>query len=318
MSSRGSIRGTMDIVHLLDGIPYIPAMIGLFAASELFRVMHSDYIVHDKGARTISARKTLAGCGMALRYPGVLVQGSLIGVIVGAVPGVGAAVACLLSYSEVRRRAPDRDTFGKGNPRGVVAAESANSSSEGGSMATLLALGLPGGGGTAVMLGAFAMHNVTGGPRFISDQKDIVYAIILANFAQVGLLLFVGFAFIFFASSIVKVPIRYLVPCVLVFAVMGSFALIGNLAGPVTLAVFAVIGWFMRRYDFPIAAAVIGLLLGRFAEGELLRTYQVSGATLEYFAGRPVTLTLAALLLLSLLWPVISKGLNLRLGSPAK
>lgn len=314
MSARGSTRGTMDIVHLLDGIPYIPAMIGMFAASELFTLMNSSYIVEKAEMRRIDGRGILKGARHSLRHPGVIAQGSVIGTLIGSVPGVGAAVACLLSYSEVRRRATDADSFGKGNPKGIIAAESANSSSEAGSMGTLLALGIPGGGGTAVMLGAFAMHNVTGGPRFISDNKDIVYAVILSNFAQVVFLVLIGFGFIFVASSIVKVPIRLLVPSVLSLAVLGSFALTGNLAGPVTLALFAVLGWFMRRYDFPIAAAVIGLLLGKFAEGELLRSYQISGGTLEYFLGRPITLVLATLLLLSLFWPLIARALGRRKG----
>ena len=312
MSPRGSVRGTFNSLYLLDGIPVIPAMIGMFAAAELFTLMRAGYLVEQAEQRRLDFRGILRGCRQTLRYPGVVLQGTLIGTLIGAVPGVGAAVANLLSYSEARRRAPDSATFGKGNPKGVVAAESANSSSEAGSMATLLALGIPGGGATAVMLGAFAMHNITGGPRFISDQKDIVYAIIFSNFAQVGILVFIGLGFIFVSSSIVKVPVRLLVPSVLALAVLGAFALTGNLAGPVTLAVFAVLGWFMRRYDYPVAATVIGLLLGRMAEGELLRSYQISGGQLDYLAGRPITLVLALLLLLSLLWPLIKRGFAAR------
>src|SRR3546814_15380590 len=107
-----------------------------------------------------------------------------IGVIIGAIPGVGASISNLISYSETKRNAPDGDTFGKGNPKGVIAAESANSSSEGGSMATMLALGIPGGGATAILLAAFAMHNIVGGPVFIAHNQDIVSAIISTNFPQ--------------------------------------------------------------------------------------------------------------------------------------
>ena len=115
----------------------------------------------------MSFRRIFKGFAMTFRYPGVLLRGGLIGTLIGAVPGVGSSVANLVSYAETRRRAPDAETFGTGNPKGVVAAESANSSAEGGSIGTLLALGLPGGGGTAVMMAAFMMHNITGGPRFI-------------------------------------------------------------------------------------------------------------------------------------------------------
>src|SRR5690606_28703082 len=196
-SPRGDVRGTMGFDILLDGIPDAPALLGLFAASELFNLVRSDFIVEDAAARRVSLRGILRGVRETFRYPGTLLRGSLIGVVIGAVPGVGSSVSNLLAYSEARRTAADPESYGKGNPRGLVAAESANSSSEGGSMATLLALGIPGGGATAIMLGAFAMHNITGGPRFMADHKDLVYAIIFANLAQVLILMVVGLAFIF-------------------------------------------------------------------------------------------------------------------------
>src|SRR5690606_28137878 len=135
---------------------------------------------------------------------------SVIGVLIGAVPGVGASIANLISYAEIKRTAKDSHTFGQGNPKGVIAAESANSSSEGGALTTLLTLGIPGGAGTAILLAAFTMHNITGGPRFVSDNKDIVYTIILGNIAQALLLIPLGMAFIYMCSAVVKVPVRFL------------------------------------------------------------------------------------------------------------
>ena len=165
-----------------------------------------------------------------------------IGVFVGAVSGVGSSVANLLSYIATKKRDPDPDSFGKGNPAGVVASEAANSTSEAGSMATLLALGIPGGGATAVMLAAFAMHNITGGPQFIREQTDIVYAIIFANFGQAFLLIVLGLIFIPILANVVKVPMTYLVPSVLSMAVFGAFGLTGDLSGPITVLVFSVVG----------------------------------------------------------------------------
>jgi len=305
MSARGDVRGTGGSMMLLDGVAAIPALIGLFAASELFRLIRSNYIVEDEGSRRLDFGAIVRGMGAAFRYPGVLIRGSLIGVIIGAIPGVGSSVANLVSYSETQRRAKDSSQFGKGDPRGVVASESANSSSEGGSMATLLALGIPGGGATAVMLGAFAMHNITGGPRFIGENKDLIYAIILGNFAQVGLLLVLGLGFVFIATGIVRVPVRYLVPSVIVLSIYGSFSLVGNMVGPVTVLVFAIIGWMMRRHTYPVAATVIGILLGRMAEGELLRSYQISGGDIGFILSRPIAMVLFLLLLVSLLYPLL-------------
>ena len=299
-SEAGVSRGTMGSVYLLDGVPAIPAMIGMFAASELFRLAKTRYLVEDSAARKVSARVIFAGFLKALRYPWILLRGSLIGVFVGAVPGVGSSVANLLSYIATKKRSPDPDSFGKGNPAGVVASEAANSTSEAGSMATLLALGIPGGGATAVMLAAFAMHNITGGPQFIREQTDIVYAIIFANFGQAFLLIVLGLVFIPILANVVKVPMTYLVPSVLAMAVFGAFGLTGDLSGPITVLVFSVIGWLFKRFDYSVPAAVIGILLGGMAEDSVIYSYQISGGQWSYILERPITLLILLLLLLSL------------------
>ncbi|MXQ14344.1 tripartite tricarboxylate transporter permease [Microvirga makkahensis] len=300
MNTAGYMRGTMGIPWLLDGIPTIPAMMGLLAASQLFNLVNARFLVEDESDRKISLRRILAGGAFALRSPGVVLRGSIIGSLVGAVPGVGSSISNLLSYAMTKRGADDGDTFGQGNPKGVVAAEAANSSSEGGSMATMLALGIPGGGATAILLAAFAMHNVVGGPSFIDQNKDIVYAIILSNFAQAFMLLFIGTAFVFAASTLVRVPLRFLIPTVLLVATMGAFAIDGTSAGPITLFIFSIIGWGMSRYEYPVAAVVVGLLLGRIIETEALRSYQLSIGNPFYFLERPVAMGVVVVMFASI------------------
>ena len=300
MNTAGYLRGTANIPELLDGVPTIPAMVGLLAASQLFALVNTTFIVEAEEDRRISLPRILAGGAMALRYPRTLLRGSIIGALVGAAPGVGSSISNLLSYAEARRVSDDRESFGKGNPEGVIASESANSSSEGGSMATMLALGIPGGGATAILLAAFAMHNVVGGPRFMDQNRDIVYAIILSNFAQAVLLLVVGTGFVFAASSIVRLPLRFLIPCVLVMATMGSFAMEGSIAGPVALFVFAVLGWLMSSAGYPVAAVVVGLLLGRLIETELLRAWQLSGGDPAEILEHPAALVIVVLMVASL------------------
>ena len=304
LSARGAPRGTFGFDLLLDGIPMVPAIVGLFAAAELFNLVGRDYIVEDLTQRRVQAGRILDGVREAFRHPGVLFRGSLLGSGIGIVPG-GHAIANLLSYSEARRSARDPEKFGTGDPRGILAAESANASSEGGSMATLLALGIPTGGATAVMLVAFSMHNITGGPSFMREHTDIVYAVILSSIAQVGVLAVVGFAFTFVAGFVVKVRLRMLVPTVLALAVIGSFALARNIAGPIALAVFAMIGWLMQRFDYPVSAAVVGLLLGRLTEGHLLRTYQMSGGHPDFILTRPIALVMLFLLVGSSVIPYL-------------
>ncbi len=304
LSVRGAARGTFGFDLLLDGIPIVPAIVGLFAAAELFNLVGRDYIVDDLTHRRVQVGRIVAGRCDTFRHPGTLLHGALLGSGIGILPG-GHAIANLSSYSEARRAAKDPENFGKGDPRGIIAAELANASSEGGSMATLLALGIPTGGATAVMLVAFGMHNITGGPAFMRDHTDLVYAVILSSLAQVGILAVVGFGFIFVAGFVVKVRLRMLAPIVLALAVIGSFALAQNMAGPITLAVFAVIGWLMQRFDYPVAAVVVGLLLGRLTEGALLRTWQMSGGDIGYMLTRPIALAMLALFAVSVALPYL-------------
>jgi putative tricarboxylic transport membrane protein len=292
MNSVGVLRGTFGSMHLIDGIPAVAGLIGLFAASELLHLFGQNFIIEDPGKRKVDVRKILWGAGYSLRRFKTILPGALIGTGVGALPGVGAAIANLVSYSAARARSKEPKTFGKGNPDGVAATEAANSSAEGGSMATLLALGVPGGGGTAVMLGAFAMHNVYGGPRFIVDHKDVVYAIILGNFVQVLVLVFVGLALLPFASAVVKMPLRYLAPGVLILCVFGAYPITGTIIGPIAVVIFGLIGWVMRHYDYPVTAMVIGLLLGRLIEGEMLRSFHLGSNNLWIIFQRPISLIL--------------------------
>jgi len=300
MNTVGYLRGTMGIPELLDGVPTVPALMGLLAASALFGLVNSNFIIESTSGRKLSAPRMLVGFFSVLKHKVVQLRGSAIGIVIGATPGVGSSVSNLLSYAEAKRNSQDPSSFGQGNIEGVIAAESANSSSEGGSMATMLALGIPGGGATAGLLAAFAMHNVVGGPNFIDNSKDIVYVIILSNIGQCLLLFPVGFLFIYITSSLVKVPLRFLIPVVLVAASFGAYAINGSPAGPVTLCVFAVIGWVLARYKYPPAAVVVGMLLGGLLESEALKTMQLSDGHLGYILERPGAIAIFILIIVSM------------------
>jgi putative tricarboxylic transport membrane protein len=313
MNTAGFIRGTMGMPELLDGVSPVPAMIGLLASGQLLTLAGKDYILDAESARTVSLRRILNGCWNTFRYPGVLVRGSVIGIIIGAVPGVGSSIGNLIAYAETKRTAKDSDTFGKGNPKGVIAAESAVASAEGGSMATMLALGIPGGGATAILLAAFMMHNIVAGPSFIQNQKEMVYAIILNNIVQAIVLLAVGIAFIYVASNVVRVRTRYILPAILVIATMGTYAVEGSVSGPITLFVFSMIGFALVKYEYPVAAVVVGLLLGRMLETEFLRSYQLSGGDPLYVLQRPGAMALIAVMLFSFAMTAWSKRRMARL-----
>src|SRR5690606_9058513 len=151
-SDTGLMRGTFGSMYPLDGIPAIPAIIGLFPASELINTAGKDYIVSAQSVRKLQTRPRLTAVRDTFRRAPAVLRGSLMGTMIGIIPGVGASVANLASYGTAKRASKDPGSFGQGNPDGVIASEAANSSSEGGGMVTLLALGLPGGAGTAILL----------------------------------------------------------------------------------------------------------------------------------------------------------------------
>lgn len=297
MNTAGYIRGTMGLPTLLDGISPVPAMIGLLAAGQLLSLAGRDYILEAESARSVSVRRILLGCWYTFRYPAVLIRGSIIGIIIGAVPGVGSSVGNLIAYAEAKRTDKDSASFGTGNPKGVIAAESAVASAEGGSMATMLALGIPGGGATAILLAAFMMHNIVPGPSFIENQRDMVYAIILNNIVQAVALLAVGIVFIYVAANVVRVRTRYVLPAILVVATMGTYSVNGSISGPITFFVFAAIGFALVRYEYPVAATVVGLLLGRMLETEFLRSYQLTGGKPAYILDHPWAIAIVVLML---------------------
>lgn len=300
MNTAGYLRGTAGIGELLDGVPRVPALMGLLAASALFGLINANFIIESDEGRKLSAARLLKGFLAILDHKVCQIRGTIIGILIGATPGVGSSVSNLLSYAEAKRTSDDPDSFGQGNIEGVIASESANSSSEGGSMATMLALGIPGGGATAVLLAAFAMHDVVGGPNFIDKSKDVVYTIVLSVMGQCVLLFPVGFLFIYVASSLVKVPMKYLIPVVLVSAAFGAYAIDASPAGPITLVVFAVIGWMLSRYKYPPAAVVVGMLLGDLLENEALKTMQISSGRADYVLERPGAVAIFMLIVLSL------------------
>jgi len=304
----GYYRGTMGFEMLQPGIPQIPALMGLLACSGLFDIMNQKFIVEDEEERAVSFKRIVSGMKQAFTYPVVLIRGSVIGVGIGALPGVGAAISNLISYAETKRLDKDPDSFGKGNPKGVVAADSANSSAEGGSLGTLLALGIPGGGGTAVLLSAFTLHGIMVGPRFVAENTDLVYALIFANIIQGLLLIVVGLLLLRMILVMVKVPIPYLVPAVFVLAVYGAYITTSDISGPLTLIFCSILGWFMTKYNYPVAATVVGLLLGGMAEDSLIQVSQLTaGFRWQFIADRPIAMVLFALIIIAVTYSPIKR-----------
>ncbi|WP_158736925.1 tripartite tricarboxylate transporter permease [Alteribacillus sp. YIM 98480] len=305
MTSSGAIRGTFGSSELLDGIPIIPALIGLFAVSELFFLVDKGYVAKQQINRRNSL-EVMDGVKRAFKYPGNILRSSTIGVFIGALPAAGSTIASLVSYNEAKRASKDPSSFGKGNEEGVVAGEAANNSSEGGALATMLVLGIPGSASAAMLLGAIIMQGWTPGPRLFIDHSDVLYGVIFSELIQEILLVVIGGAFAIIAGRIVQVPTRVLIPTIIVFALIGSFAVRNLMFDAMLVFLFGLLGWYLRKNAYPTIAVVLGLILGPLADTELLRSHQLYGEeTFAMFFQRPITLILIALTILGGITPFL-------------
>jgi putative tricarboxylic transport membrane protein len=305
MSSTGTVRNGFDILYLMEGMPVIPVLVGVFGFSELFSLMEKKYIIGGEVIVKRNMRKILEGFRMTLRYPVTLFRSSIIGVVIGALPAAGAAVAAVVSYTYAKRFSRHPETFGTGNPEGVVAAESADNASEGGALATMLALGVPGGQATAILIGAFMLQGVIPGPRLFFSRMDFVYGLIIAQFIEEIILIGVGLIVAYYLASVIEIPTRILVPLVAVFCTLGSLVLRNTIFDAYIMLFFGLLGWIMRKHGYPVVAVVLGIILGPIADGELIRTYQRFGGDLTVFFTRPISLVLVLLTILGLVFPYL-------------
>jgi len=306
MTTVGSTRGTFGYYELLDGIPLIPALIGLIGFSELFMMLQRTYVAGGAAAGARSNMKELSqllgGFKRTFRHPFTLLRASTLGVLIGGLPGAGGTVASVVSYNEGRRYSKNGANFGKGEPEGVINAEAANNASEGGALALMLSLGIPGGLATAVLIGGFMLQGLIPGPRLFLDNPALLYGVMSAQVFASFMLLFFGLLVSFYAAKIIQVPTIVLIPMIALFSIIGTYAVKLLMFDVYIMLVFAVIGIVLRKFDYPLIAVILGLILGPILDGQLMRTYQGAGElSISIFLNRPVSLMLLGILALSLL-----------------
>lgn len=304
----GRPRGTFGINELYEGIEIVPALMGLLAISELFFLVQRKFIIDSETKMPEKSFKAMLE-GMKISFKDRInsIRSSLIGLAIGLLPAAGATVASLVSYSQAQTFSKKKDTFGKGNPSGLVAAESANSSSESGSMATMMAFGIPGGSAAAVLMAAFMVHGLTPGPFLVRDHLDLTYAVIIGNFFQGFFLIFIGLIFIWYFSRVVFVPTRLLIPIVIVFSLLGAFSVRGLYIDVIITVIFALFALILRKLGYPIIAVLLGLILGASIDGELTRTIVLyEGRYLELFQ-RPLFTIMTIFTVFIFLLPAFQK-----------
>lgn len=311
----GRPRGTFGQMSLYEGIEIIPALMGLLAVSELFFLISRKFIVDDHAKVQKNFKDILKGMRFAFKDKINSLRSMIIGLFIGLLPAAGATVASLVSYGQAQVYSKRSDQFGKGEPSGIVAAETANNSSEGGSMTTMLTFGIPGGSATAVLMAAFMIHGLIPGPYLIRDNMDMAYAVIIGNIIQVIFLLVIGLVFIWYFSKVVFVPTRLLIPIIAVLTVLGALSIRGVYIDVTLTLIFAILGFVMRKLDYPIIALLLGIILGGIVDNELTRTIIMYEGRYEMLFQRPIFMSLVFLTVLVFMIPFVRNVLKKNRGN---
>jgi putative tricarboxylic transport membrane protein len=292
--------------YLWDGINLPAFFVGVFAVGEVIGYYIAGGTIAQAGTKMQGVLKgTLEGVRELFRHVRVLIQGSIVGSIVGVLPGVGGTVSNFLSYTLAMQTSKHPETFGKGNPEGVIAAMTATNEDTGALLPTV-AFGIPGSAATALLLGALTLHGYNPGPLFVTEHMDIVWALILGLLVANIVAIVVGLAGANLLARLTTLDAKYLVPTILAISLLGAYADRENLWDVALAIVAGVFAYGLSRFGFPIVTLVIGFVMGRLAERAFAQSLQMSLDPLIFFK-RPVSATLFALIVLLFLLPLARK-----------
>lgn len=297
----GQARLTLGFVELYDSVPFVPALIGAFALTQMFLTAARKSLLPEKAAAADAdsgrgfageVAIILEGIKSTFKFPRTLVRSSLVGLLVGAVPGSGAVIANFLSYGLAKRASKEPQLFGKGSMEGVIAAEAADNGVACGTLVPTMTLGIPGSGTAAVMLVAFLLHGVQPGPNVMVTHTAEVYATLLALLFASILILPLGIVLAQPLTYVTRLNPAYLVPGVTVLALVGTFANRNSMFDVGVAIVFGLLGVAMRLSGYPIVPMIIALILGPIAEEQLLRSLQLGNGSVGYLFGSPIAVAL--------------------------
>lgn len=303
---QGFPRLTFGNADLISGISFIPLMIGLFAVSEAFLQVERLAKLNLK----MKPEKFRASPSWFRKLMPSSLLGSAIGFVIGIIPGVGGDISSFVAYNESKRASKDKSRYGKGDPRGIAAAESSKNAGTAGALVPTLTLGIPGDVTSAVLIGALTVHGLQPGPTLFSGSPDLIYGLFI-GFALVYLVLLIlgWFGTTFWVKLIESVPPRLLWPSVIVLAVVGSYAMRSSIFDVLVMFLAAILGYIMVKGGFPLAPLIIGVILGPIAESGFRRAMIINDGSFRWML-EPIPLVLGILTLASIgfaIWQAVRR-----------
>jgi len=300
----GEPRLTFGLPQLMGGIDVVLGAIGLFAIGE---VLWAAANPGESAAVASTGRLRMTAEEWRRSLPAWL-RGTAVGFGVGVLPGAGATLATFLSYAVERRVSRHPEEFGSGAIEGVAGPEAANNASAGGSLVPLLALGIPGSGTTAMMLAAFQLYGLRPGPLLFAEKPELVWGLIASLYIGNVLLLVLNLPLVGLWVRLLRVPRPLLFGSVVVFSSVGAYSLNGSVADLLVLYALGIAGFFLRRWGFPLAPVILGLVLGPLLEQELRRSLAISSGDPSVFFSRPLSLLFLCLAALAVMGPILARS----------
>ena len=311
----GHPRFTFGSVGVLQGVSFIPAMIGLFAISELLRgavtVDQAGEMITQQGGNIFRGVM-----GVWRRYWRNFIRGSVIGTAIGALPGAGADIAAWISYAVSKRFSKEPEKFGTGHIEGIVDSTSANNSALGGAWIPALVFGIPGDSITAIVIGVLYMKNMNPGPSIFLQNPQFIYAVFLIFILANLVMLPVGWWAIKVAKYTLRTPKNVLLPIILLLCIVGSYAMTNSVYGIAVMGIMGLLGWLLEENGYPVAPIILGLVLGEMFEQNFMTSMIKAEGSLVGFFARPIAAVLGAMTLalwVFMLWRNIGRG---RRGAP--
>lgn len=303
-ATEGTPRFIFGNSYLLTGFNAAVVMLGVFAISEVLdksrRSMESSEINTKYAKATMSYKEIF-------KHWKTMLWSSIYGIFIGAVPGTGGAISAFFSYNEAKRRSKHPEKFGTGIPEGVIAPETGNNAVTGATLIPLLTLGIPGDTAVAVLFGALTMQGIIPGPELFSEDKFWVYCIMGGLFIINIFMFLQGALFNRLFANVARIPFSVLVPCIVIFCVIGGFSVANNSFNVFVLLGFGLLGYIMKRLGFPLAPMTIALVLGKLTENNLRRALILSQGSISIFFTRPLSLVFLLIAVASLLYPSVRK-----------
>ncbi len=291
----GFMRFTAGMPFLFDGVPLVVALIGLFSLPEVLSLI-SAYNIHDRSKVSHYSGNPFAYIGEFISHWWLVLKSCVIGTIVGIIPGAGTDIAAFLAYNEAKNKSKTKEKFGNGAPEGVIAPETANNAVVGGSLVPLLTLGIPGNAVSAIFLGALLIQGLRPGFELFNTNPTAVYGFIFSMFFANILFVPVGLFIARFSTKLLRTPPAVLAPTIVVFAMIGAYAIRNNIDDLWLMLAMGGVGFLLHYFSVPIAPMILGLVLGSMAEGELARAYGLAGGDVQtllmQFVTRPICIIL--------------------------